>query len=130
MTYNELVNRVSKKLGITLAESEVYLDCLLDIIKRAMAVGDEVKLEHFGKLVSHLRRKQVHRRTKKELTDTLIDVEFHQYYRNKLELVELSSIRDRIEKEIDYVIDEKDLAGGPAQQRVAGSGATKVSENW
>lgn len=102
MTTSELIAQLSKTQNISIAQSSKYLKGCLDIIKQALASGDEVKLEGFGRFVSKLHRRQVHGYTKKEISPVNIEVIWEQYPGCKQELVKLSNINHYIDKEVEY----------------------------
>lgn len=56
MNKAQLIDKVSQKTNLTKSQSEMFLDATLEIIQRAVAKGDEVKLVGFGTF-SRLNRK-------------------------------------------------------------------------
>lgn len=56
MNKAQLIEKVSQKTNLTKSQSEMFLDATLDIIQKAVAKGDEVKLVGFGTF-SRLNRK-------------------------------------------------------------------------
>ncbi len=116
MTTSELVSLMSIDQGITRAQSEAYLDSILMYIKKALAVGDEVKLDRFGKFVSTLHRKKVQRGTNEQVSTTGIEVSFQQYVTGQEELVRLSKIGRFIKQEVEYVLAEDSNRGCPQQR--------------
>lgn len=120
VTTKELINVMSKELGITLVESEEYLDKLLTCIKRSLSIGDEVRLEGFGKFSSRLRPKQKYRGSKRSISDVHIDILFEQFGSSRKELVEMSVLKPLITKEVEWVSYEPSPDGRSSEQRDAG----------
>lgn len=56
MNKAELIEKVAAEVGITKAQTEKWLDCTLDTIKKAVKKGDEVKLVGFGTFVKAKRK--------------------------------------------------------------------------
>lgn len=56
MNKAQLIEKVSQRTNLTKTQSEVFLDATLEIIQKAVAKGDEVKLVGFGTF-SRLNRK-------------------------------------------------------------------------
>ncbi len=48
MNKAELIEKISKETKMTKAQTERMLDCTLDVIKKSVKKGDEVKLVGFG----------------------------------------------------------------------------------
>ncbi|MCB0341023.1 MAG: HU family DNA-binding protein [Pseudobdellovibrionaceae bacterium] len=48
MNKAELIERVAKETGATKAETERWLDTTIDVIRKSVKKGDEVKLVGFG----------------------------------------------------------------------------------
>ncbi len=48
MNKAELIEKISKETNMTKAQTERMLDCTIDVIKKSVKRGDEVKLVGFG----------------------------------------------------------------------------------
>ena len=64
MNKAELIERVAKKTALTKVQSEQVLDAALDVISRAVAKGDEVKLVGFGTFSRSARKSRAGRNPK------------------------------------------------------------------
>lgn len=64
MNKAELVEKVAKKTLLTKAQSEQVLDAALDVISKAVAKGDEVKLVGFGTFSRSARKSRAGRNPK------------------------------------------------------------------
>lgn len=106
MTTKDIVRQLSQKMKISREDAELFLDCLIGIWKRALSIGDEVKLDRFGKLVSNLNRRKVLRSTGEEISETGIEVGFVSYPFLKKELIDMSVISAHLLKEVEYVVEE------------------------
>jgi DNA-binding protein HU-beta len=60
----ELVEKVSKKTELTKMQSEQVIDAALDVITKAVAKGDEVKLVGFGTFSRAVRKSRAGRNPK------------------------------------------------------------------
>ncbi|MEK7355267.1 MAG: HU family DNA-binding protein [Bdellovibrionota bacterium] len=60
----ELVEKVSKKTELTKMQSEQVIDAALDVITKAVAKGDEVKLVGFGTFSRTVRKSRAGRNPK------------------------------------------------------------------
>jgi DNA-binding protein HU-beta len=56
MNKAELIEKVAAEVGTTKAQAEKLLDCTLDVVKKAVKKGDEVKLVGFGTFVKAKRK--------------------------------------------------------------------------
>ena len=64
MNKAELVEKVAKKTLLTKVQSEQVLDAALDVISRAVAKGDDVKLVGFGTFSRSVRKSRAGRNPK------------------------------------------------------------------
>ncbi len=64
MNKAELVEKVAKKTLLTKVQSEQVLDAALDVISKAVAKGDEVKLVGFGTFSRSARKSRAGRNPK------------------------------------------------------------------
>lgn len=64
MNKAELVEKVSKKTELTKMQSEQVIDAALDVITKAVAKGDEVKLVGFGTFSRAVRKSRAGRNPK------------------------------------------------------------------
>lgn len=64
MNKAQLVEKVSAKTKLTKSQSEIVLDATLDIIQRAVARGEEVKLVGFGTFSRQSRKERKGRNPK------------------------------------------------------------------
>ncbi len=56
-----LIEKLSTETGMTKAQTERMLDCTLDIVKKAVKKGDEVKLVGFGTFTKAKRKARMGR---------------------------------------------------------------------
>ncbi len=61
MNKAQLIEKLAKHNETTKAETERFLDATLDIIKKTVKKGDEVKLVGFGTFAKHKRKARVGR---------------------------------------------------------------------
>ncbi len=61
MNKAELIEKVSSETGMTKAQTERMLDCTLDIVKKTVKKGDEVKLVGFGTFTKAKRKARMGR---------------------------------------------------------------------
>ncbi len=64
MNKAELVEKVAKKTLLTKVQSEQVLDAALDVISKAVAKGDDVKLVGFGTFSRSVRKSRAGRNPK------------------------------------------------------------------
>jgi DNA-binding protein HU-beta len=64
MNKAELVEKVAKKTALTKLQSEQVLDAALEVISKAVAKGDEVKLVGFGTFSKSVRKSRQGRNPK------------------------------------------------------------------
>lgn len=64
MNKAELVEKVAKKTELTKLQSEQVIDAALDVITKAVAKGDEVKLVGFGTFSRTVRKSRAGRNPK------------------------------------------------------------------
>ena len=64
MNKAELIDKVAQKTRFTKAQSETLLDAALDVISKAVAKGEEVKLVGFGTFSSSARQSRKGRNPK------------------------------------------------------------------
>jgi DNA-binding protein HU-beta len=67
----ELVEKVAKKASLTKAQSEEVIDAALEVISKAVAKGDEVKLVGFGTFSRTIRKARTGRNPK---TGTKVEI--------------------------------------------------------
>lgn len=61
MNKAELIEKVSSETGMTKAQTERMLDCTLDMVKKTVKKGDEVKLVGFGTFTKAKRKARMGR---------------------------------------------------------------------
>jgi DNA-binding protein HU-beta len=61
MNKAQLIEKLAKHNEATKAETERFLDATLDIIKKSVKKGDEVKLVGFGTFAKHKRKARIGR---------------------------------------------------------------------
>ena len=64
MNKADLIERVSKKTLLTKVQSEQVIDAALDVISKAVAKGDDVKLVGFGTFSRSVRKSRAGRNPK------------------------------------------------------------------
>jgi DNA-binding protein HU-beta len=64
MNKAQLVDKISQKMKTTKSQSEIFLDSALEIIQKAVARGEEVKLVGFGTFIRVQRKGRVGRNPK------------------------------------------------------------------
>ncbi|MBT4763290.1 MAG: HU family DNA-binding protein [Bdellovibrionaceae bacterium] len=61
MNKAQLIEKLAKENDATKAETERFLDATIDIIKKSVKKGDEVKLVGFGTFAKHKRKARMGR---------------------------------------------------------------------